>query len=48
MFPALHLNIFVPNVFNKKNLFELQDKHFISHFSSREGECFSKEMELGY
>ena len=31
-FPALHLNIFVPNVFNKRNLPEIQDKHFMSRF----------------
>ena len=31
-FSALHLNIFVPNVFNKRNLPEIQDKHFMSRF----------------
>ena len=28
-FPALHLNIFVPNVFNKRNLREIQDKNIL-------------------
>ena len=28
-FPALHLNIFVPNVFNKRNLPEIQDKNIL-------------------
>ena len=31
-FPALHLNIFVRNVFYNINLPEIQDKHFISRF----------------
>ena len=28
-FPAFHLNIFVPNVFNKRNLPEIQDKNIL-------------------
>ena len=28
-FSALHLNIFVPNVFNKRNLPEIQDKNIL-------------------
>ena len=28
-FPTLHLNIFVPNVFNKRNLPEIQDRNIL-------------------
>ena len=28
-FPALHLNIFVPNIFNKRNLDEIQDNNIL-------------------
>ena len=31
-FPTLHLNIIVPNVFNKRSLLEIQGKHFMSCF----------------
>ena len=43
---ALHLNIFVPNVFNKRNLPEIQGKSILSQFESREGECFFKKKGI--
>ena len=42
--PALHLNIFVPNVFNKRNLPEIQDnrKTFCLAFNHTKESVFSK------
>ena len=39
---------FCTNVSYKRKLPEMQDKHFLSHFESRGGECFFKKMKLGY
>ena len=45
-YSTLHLNIFVPNVLNKRNLSEIQDKYLISHFYSREGEFFRNCIQV--
>ena len=42
-FPELHLNIFVPNVFNKRNLPDIQDKHFILDFNHAKESVSSKK-----
>ena len=47
-FPALHLNIFVQNVFYNINFPEIQDNYFISLFQSHEKECLFKKMLVGY
>ena len=39
---------FSTNVSYKRKLPKMQDKHFLSHFESRGGECFFKKMKLGY
>ena len=42
-FFRLRLNIFVPNVFNQRNLPEIQGKNLISCFCSCKGEHFIKK-----
>ena len=42
-FFRLRLNIFVPNVFNQRNLPEIQGKNLISLFCSCKGEHFIKK-----
>ena len=46
-FSTLHLYFFVPNVFNKRHLPEIQDKNFMSRFSLGET-VFLQKMQLAY
>ena len=47
--PALHLNIFVPNVFNKRNLPEIQDKNTLClAFNHAKESASSRKMQLSY
>ena len=47
--PTIHLNIFVPNVFNKRNLPEIQDKKklYLAFNHVKDSVSSKKKMQLG-
>ena len=48
-FTTLHLNIFVPNVFNKRNLPEIQGKNILClPFNHAKESVSSKNVQLGF